>query len=139
MTPYNGNTNLSSSDFKYTNYTSTTGWSAYFTATNTWCDLIDNVNNASAARPATSSSTPCNWYKDVVIPKTNSVQSFVFKTTVGSGYSSETSSVTKTITIPAAGYKACVDHGGSHKAGQPYVLYNGSWKQATMYVFDGTQ
>lgn len=152
MTPYNGNPNLSSTDFKYTNYTSNVGgtsdsqdlgFSLWFKGNtrDQWWDLIDNVNNASASHPATSTSTPCNWYKDVVIQKGNVKRNFVVSTTIGAPrWSSETSTVTKTIVVPPIGEStACVGYGGSWKSGRVVVMHNNTLKEATMYVFDGTQ
>jgi len=134
-TPYKNNPNLSSSDFVYNNYTSDSGWSYWAKGNGSaWYDVIDNVNNASAPLPATSSASPCNFYKDVTISKTAAAQTFTFSTYVATTYSSQTSTATVTVTIPPLGYTVAVGYSSSVKKGRPYVKYNNAWHDAIMWV-----
>ena len=42
-------------------------------------------------------------------------------------------------TYPSANSnKVCVKYNDALRSGQPYVLHGGQFKQATMYVFNGT-
>ena len=79
-----------------------------------------------------------DFYNNIVtITKTSSQQTITFSAAIGAeGYT--TATVSKTLTVPPIGLTACVGHSGSWKPGKPMVLHNGEWKNAEMWIFNGT-
>lgn len=143
MTPYNGNPNLPSGTSVYTNYTSDTNFGAWFKGLNSWQELVDYPNQWSCPKPVSDATggnnTTCNYYKDVVIQKTNTFQNFEVKNTVKYYPRSESldntwSEVVKIIAVPPIGYSAAVGYNDSVRVGRTYVKYNNSWHDAIMWV-----
>ena len=143
MTPYSGNPNLPSDTSVYTNYTSDTNFGAWFKGLNSWQELVDYPNQWNCPKPVSDATggnnTTCNYYKDIVIQKTNRVQDFVVKNTVkyyprSDSLANTWSEVEKTIVVPPIGYTTAVGYNGSVKKGRTYVKYNGSWHDAIMWV-----